>query len=352
MSVHPGINPVRVRAGRGEPSWSAWSIFAVPVVIAASVLWWTGIIHLDYHVTLFFNHFVHRSWTLDTLLLLFASSPLLRGGPIALLIWWAWFTEGKQQRQNREVLLYGIIACLFALLVARSVAHVLPFRLRPIHNPGLGLQLAQGLSASTLMNWSSFPSDHAALFFTLATTLWLVSRSLGALAIAHTFFVVALPRVFLGLHYSSDILGGMVIGVSMAILGRSERVRGMVARPALQWIDRSPKHFYTAFFFATYMIGMVFDPVPPLLRFSATVARTAIVALRISFLTNTELFETELALGLTSLVIVLCLLVILVQRPRARIRTGSARLLVSEEEKSPPQRDMAMDSAANRRPQP
>lgn len=335
----------------GKPSWSTWSIFVLLVVIAASVLRWTGITHLDYQVTLFFNHFVHRWWTLDTLLLLFASSPLLRGGPIALLIWWAWFNEGKQQRENREVLLYGIIACLCALLVARSVAHVLPFRLRPIHNPGLGLQLAQGLSANTLLNWSSFPSDHAALFFTLATTLWLVSRSLGALAIAHAFFVVTLPRVFLGLHYSSDILGGMVIGVSMAMLGRSERVRGMVARPALRWIDRSPKHFYTAFFFATYMIGMVFDPVPALLRFSATVARIAIVGLRTGFLTNAKLRDTELALGLTSLVIVLCLLVILVRRPRARVRTGSAaRLLASGEGKFPPQRDMWIDPT-KRRPQ-
>jgi len=230
--------------------------------------------HLDYELVLFFNQFAHRSWTLDTFFLLCACSPLLRGGTTAILIWWAWFKEGKDQRRNREILLYGIIASLCAVLVARTVTHVLPFRPRPIHNPGLVLRFAEGLSRKTLLNWSSFPSDHAALFFTLAAILWLVSRRTGVLATAQVLFLVCLPRVCLGLHYPGDILGGGVIGVSLAILGRSATVRGLVAGPALRWIDRHPQYFYATFFFLTYMIGMVFDPVPELWSFAATVART------------------------------------------------------------------------------
>ncbi|HYN15920.1 MAG TPA: phosphatase PAP2 family protein [Terriglobales bacterium] len=231
--------------------------------------------HLDYTIVTFFNQVVNRWLALDTFLLLWGSSALLRGCPVAILIWWCWFKEGKQQRQNREILLYGIIVCMGAVLLARTVAHALPFRQRPIHNPELVLRFAEGLARYTLRGWSSFPSDHAAVFFALATSLWMVSRPTGALATAHTLFLVCLPRVCLGFHYPSDILGGAAIGVSLALLGLSVQVRGLVIGHALRWLDRSPQYFYAAFFFLTYMIATVFSPVDELWRFSPPVAQAA-----------------------------------------------------------------------------
>jgi undecaprenyl-diphosphatase len=273
--------------------------------------------HLDYIVVTFFNQIVNRSLALDTFLMLCVGSDLLRGVPIALLIWWWWFKEGKGQRQNREILLYGIIVCMGAVLLARTIAHVVPFRLRPIHNPELVLRFAEGLARHTLRGWSSFPSDHAALFFTLATSLWLVSRSAGALAAAQALFLICLPRVCLGFHYPSDILGGAAIGVSMASLGRSVKVRRLVTGYALGWLDRSPQYFYTAFFFLTYMIAMTFTTVDELWRDSPPVAQAAVLR-RIHTLVPANPLRMEWAVSAILLLIAGSLLVVAARRIRIR----------------------------------
>jgi len=230
----------------------------------------------DYQVVLFLNQLVHRSWTLDTFLYLCVSSPLLRGGTAATLIWWVWFKEGKQKRRSREILLFGIVACVCGVWLARAVAHLMPFRARPIHNPALALRLAEGITPKALFSWSSFPSDHATLFACLAVCLWLASRSAGAVAAAQALFLVCLPRVILGIHYPSDILAGVVIGCAVAQLARSSRVRSLVAGRALEWEARSPKHFYAAFFLATYMLGTVFDLLAPVLSLAIAVARATL----------------------------------------------------------------------------
>ena len=234
-------------------------------------------IRLDYTVVTFFNQCVHRSLALDTFLMLWVSSALLRGCPIAVLIWWSWFKERREQRQNREILLYGIIACVCAVFLARIIAYALPFRLRPIHNPDLDLRCAESLAHHTLLNWSSFPSDHAAVFFSLATCLWLVSRSTGALAIVHALFLVSLPRVCLGFHYPSDILGGAAIGVSLGLLGKSVTVRRLLVGRFLRLLDRSPQLFYVGFLLATHMIAAAFSPMDELWRFAPPVAQAAIL---------------------------------------------------------------------------
>lgn len=231
--------------------------------------------HLDDQVVLFLNQVVHRWWTLDTLLFLCSSSPLLRGGVTATLIWWVWFKQGEQQRRSREILLFGIVGCVCAVWLARLVSHLAPFRARPLHNPELNLHLAEGLSRKLLLGWSSFPSDHAALFVCLAVCLWLASRKLGIIATAEVLVVVCLPRLVLGIHYPSDVLGGASIGASVALLARSAKVGALVTGRALAWADRSPQLFYASLFFATYMIGVVFDPLVPLFSWAAVVIRTA-----------------------------------------------------------------------------
>jgi len=125
-----------------------------------------------------FNALARRSLTFDTLVFLLGSNFILKGGVIAALIWWTWFREGQREK-DREYLLFGISAGFLALLAARVLATVLPFRERPLRNPLLHFQLPYGVTETTLLGWSSFPSDHAVLFFTLATGIFFVSRPLG-----------------------------------------------------------------------------------------------------------------------------------------------------------------------------
>lgn len=63
----------------------------------------------------------------------------------------------------------------------------------------------------------SFPSGHAMLFFALATVIFYVSRKLGwwyfAFAAAN-----GLARIYVGVHWPLDILGGAALGVLSAML--------------------------------------------------------------------------------------------------------------------------------------
>lgn len=64
-------------------------------------------------------------------------------------------------------------------------------------------------------SWS-FPSGHAVWFFALATTVWYARRGWGwwffALAV-----VIGWARIYAGVHWPSDIVGGAVIGIATAM---------------------------------------------------------------------------------------------------------------------------------------
>jgi undecaprenyl-diphosphatase len=62
---------------------------------------------------------------------------------------------------------------------------------------------------------SSFPSNAAFVGFAIATSVWLYNRRVG-LALYVLASLLGLSRVCGGVHYPSDILGGMLIGMSVA----------------------------------------------------------------------------------------------------------------------------------------
>lgn len=68
----------------------------------------------------------------------------------------------------------------------------------------------------TNTEWS-FPSGHASFFFALSTGVYLYNKKLGIV-----FYLVSLlmgvARIFIGVHWPSDILGGAVLGILVALL--------------------------------------------------------------------------------------------------------------------------------------
>jgi undecaprenyl-diphosphatase len=188
------------------------------------------------------NHFARRSWAFDYLFVL-CSNYLLRAAGIVPLFWYAWFGHAEEvetKERKREVLIFGMIACVFALLLSRLISAALPFRPRPIHDPSLHFQTPYGQGTQMLIGWSSFPSDHAAVYFALAGSLLLVSRKLGFFALGWAFFITCLPRVYLGLHYPSDILAGALLGLGVAALARVTAIRNIVTVPLLHWQQDHP----------------------------------------------------------------------------------------------------------------
>jgi undecaprenyl-diphosphatase len=64
----------------------------------------------------------------------------------------------------------------------------------------------------------SFPSGHAARAFMLAVLAWALGPTWFGWLILIWAPVVSMARVAMGVHYLSDVLAGMVVGVLIAIL--------------------------------------------------------------------------------------------------------------------------------------
>ena len=66
---------------------------------------------------------------------------------------------------------------------------------------------------------SSFPSNSAAILFAIAVAVWLGNRKAGPI-----FFIIAavhsFARVVAGMHYPMDVIGGALIGASLAVTVR------------------------------------------------------------------------------------------------------------------------------------
>lgn len=64
----------------------------------------------------------------------------------------------------------------------------------------------------------SFPSDHAVMAGAAAAGLWLVSRTLGAIATVAAL-VMAFARVYIAAHYPWDVAAGLFLGAFVATMG-------------------------------------------------------------------------------------------------------------------------------------
>lgn len=217
--------------------------------------------YFDLAIITYINQFSQNSWTLDKTISLLSSCNLLKGGVLVTIIWWAWFKSDERQSHNREHLISTLLYCFFAIFVGRALALTLPHRPRPIHEESLVFLIPYGTEKSVLEGWSSFPSDHAVLFFALSTGLLFVSRKIGAFALAYTALFIALPRIYLGLHYPTDIIAGAVIGVTVVALGNVYLTQSKSIKSIPNWALSKPHFFYPVFFLLTYQIADMFADV-------------------------------------------------------------------------------------------
>lgn len=217
---------------------------------------------VDARVIALFNQFAQRSWAFDAFFVL-CSNYLLRAAGIVPLYWWAWFDKSNDhdKGEKRRILIFGIMACVLALILSRTIAVLLPFRMRPLYDPDLQFKAPYGQPTHMLAGWSAFPSDHAAVYFALAICLWFVSRRLGLFALCWTFFVTCLPRVYLGLHYPSDIVAGALLGIGVAFLSTNAALRSAMTGPVMRFQERHPGPFYALLFLFTVQLATAFESV-------------------------------------------------------------------------------------------
>lgn len=139
------------------------------------------------------------------------SFPLL--GLILLLLW------RREGRAGLRLWLLLILCVLLGDAIGNGFKHLLS-QLRPCAEyPELVRLMTVPFRVGCSSNPSGMPSNHALNFFLTAAFLGVVLRSwrwglvLGVLAV-----LVALSRVYLGVHYPSQVLAGTVLGSLLGIL--------------------------------------------------------------------------------------------------------------------------------------
>ena len=217
-------------------------------------MWWLH--SVDKALVLWINSPAGQSAVLDKLVYDIADSPLLKGGLFLAFYWYLWFDRAPGRR--REVA-GALTAAVIVAILSRLVQIGLPFHQRPLHTPGLGVHLPLGVSPETLNTFSSFPSDHAMLFFALCVPIWRYSRRLGLVAMLWTLLVIGLPRIYLGYHYPSDILGGAVFGVGLMLLLEPLLLRSGLPDRIAKLAEGQPALFYAVAFPVCLELAVLFS---------------------------------------------------------------------------------------------
>jgi len=123
--------------------------------------------------------------------------------------WWRAWRSGDARRIRAMVTVSTATTVAFAMAQAVSTA---VDRQRPFADRGADRSEAT-VAAPVLAHRadSSFPSDHTTVAAAIAGGLWTADRPLG-LGAALATVLLAADRLYLGVHYPTDVLAGALLG--------------------------------------------------------------------------------------------------------------------------------------------
>ncbi|MDB5408670.1 MAG: phosphatase family protein [Rhodospirillales bacterium] len=203
---------------------------------------------------------VAGSWTMDRIVNYVSDSTMLRTAPFLVPLWYFWMAPSADLERRRRVIMSTLLGVAVSLVANRVIASFLPFRVRPMFTEGIGFHALSVNPPMDLENWSSFPSDNATFFFALATGLFFLTRRYGIYLWLHALAVICLPRIYMGIHYPSDIAVGAVLGIIGGFLALVPGLPRLLRFSEIsRWSDDHRGVFAALFFLVTMEMALIFD---------------------------------------------------------------------------------------------
>ena len=170
------------------------------------------LIGLDHKATLFINSLSGHFPLADKIMMGLANDYFV---PVTfslglLILWFA--RSNIIDRESRQI---AVLRALVALGLACAIVPLINlwlFRPRPIFELPVNVLLYTPTD-------SSFPSNSAAVLFAVAVSIWISDRRAGSLLLIIAT-LGAFSRVYVGMHYTLDVLSGAALGVAIALLAR------------------------------------------------------------------------------------------------------------------------------------
>lgn len=141
-------------------------------------------------------------WLID--LATFIARDVIAIVPLLIVGLWLWGPRSKLTTQRVLVVKTGI-ALLYALAISWCLAQLFPHP-RPFAI-GLGHQFLSHAPDD------SYPSDHGTVIFTFAIAFICWHRLWSGAVLMAAGAAIAWSRVYLGVHWPLDMLGGMLVGL-------------------------------------------------------------------------------------------------------------------------------------------
>ena len=142
------------------------------------------------------------AWLLQ--LATFIAKDLIAIVPLLIVALWLWGPREQVTSQRVLVLKTGM-ALLYALAISWCVGQLLPHP-RPFAI-GFGYQFLHHAADD------SYPSDHGTTIFTFALAFVFWHRLWSGVVLMLTGIAIAWSRIYLGVHWPMDMLGGFLVGL-------------------------------------------------------------------------------------------------------------------------------------------
>ncbi len=158
---------------------------------------------MDFSIFQLINQFAGRWILLDAIGIFFAKY----SGYILIVVLLTYLFWGDRNK-NTKMVIEAFSSAISGFIIVNIIRFIYP-RSRPFVSHTVNLLINE--------IGNSFPSGHAAFFFAISFIVYFFDKKAGT-AFLIVSFLMSIARIFVGVHYPLDILGGILVGYFSALL--------------------------------------------------------------------------------------------------------------------------------------